>query len=212
MADFQMKKWLDDTVVPLTTKEPQLRLYSFIWNGNPPKEILVWLLAGSQPVGVDAGLEPPTDDSFHHDVRRAADADPDPDKKPVADSIRANLEAVEFDPAAWPRAVKRLLEEDGFRFDYLREQQMVQLENGLVPVFGGDGAPIFGKEGTASARLFKKTEDGIGLIVQIGCHYPATDEHNPGRHAASAVKGFFSLFEDNPMVVCQKFGAPFGAA
>ena len=36
------KKWLDTNVVPLL-KENSLRIHSFIWNGNPPKEVLVWL-------------------------------------------------------------------------------------------------------------------------------------------------------------------------
>jgi hypothetical protein len=205
MADFDLKKWLDEHVVPLTNKEPRLRIYSFIWNGNPPKEVLVWLLAGCEPIA-----QPPEPAGVPDEV--------DAQVKLIAEDMRAALAPTEFDESAWPRAVKRLLEEDDFRFDFLREQQMVKLENGLVPVFGGDGAPLFGKEGTASARLFRKMDDGIGLILQVGCHYPGTeataelDAMNPGKHAAAAVKGFFALFDDNPMIVCQKFGAAFGAA
>jgi hypothetical protein len=172
MSSFDMKRWLDTNVVPLTQRSPQSRIYSFIWNGNPPKEILVWLLAGDEPV----------DD-------------------------------VPFNPHAWPELVKRLIVEDDFRFDYLREQQMVQLENGLVPVFGGDGAPLISKEGMASARLFRKMDDGIALILQVGCQYPPEGEMSAGQHASAAVKTFFGLFEDeNPLTVCSKYGALFGQA
>lgn len=172
MADFDMKKWLDENVVPLTTQQPQSKIYSFIWNGNPPKEILVWLLAESEPT----------------------------EEKPFA-------------PGAWGALVHRLITQDGFRFDFLREQQMVQLEGGMVPVFGGDGAPLFGKDGMASARLFKKNEEGICLLLQVGCKYPSTSELSPGQHASAAVKGFFGLFGDeDPLTVCSKYGAVFGQA
>lgn len=172
MSSFEMKKWLDENVVPLTKRQPQSSIYSFIWNGNPPKEILVWLLVENEPT----------------------------DEKP-------------FSPAAWPELVRRLLVDDGFRFDLLREQQMVQLENGLVPIFGGDGAPLFGKEGMASSRLFRKTDDGISLILQVGCKYPPSGEMTGGQHASAAVKGFFSLFGDeDPLTVCSKYGAVFGQA
>lgn len=167
-----MKKWLDTNVVPLAEKQPTSRIYSFIWNGNPPKEILVWLVVEREP----------TDD------------------KP-------------FNPAAWPELVRRLIVDDDYRFDYLREQQMVQLEGGLVPVFGGDGAPLFGKEGMASARLFRKQDDGISLILQVGCQYPPSGSMPAGQHASAAVKDFFSLFEgENPLTVCSKYGAVFGQA
>jgi hypothetical protein len=167
-----MKKWLDTHVVPLTQQEPQSSIYSFIWNGTPPKEILVWLVVEHEP----------TDD------------------KP-------------FNPAAWPELVRRLVVDQDFKFDYLREQQMVQLENGLVPVFGGDGAPLFGKEGMASARLFRKQDDGISLILQVGCKFPPLEGMSAGQHASAAVKAFFSLFGDeNPLTVCSKYGAVFGQA
>jgi len=43
---FDMKKWLDENIVPLTHKTPKTFIYSWLWNGNPPKEILVWLMVG----------------------------------------------------------------------------------------------------------------------------------------------------------------------
>ena len=172
MASFDMKKWLDTNVVPLAQQQPQSQIYSFIWNGNPPKEILVWLTVESEPT----------------------------EEKPFA-------------AGAWPELVRRLIKDDDFRFDYLREQQMVQLEGGLVPVFGGDGAPLFAKDGMSSSRLFKKMDDGICLILQVGCKYPPKDEMSPGQHASSAVKGFFGLFGDeDPLTVCSKYGAVFGQA
>ena len=162
MADFDMKNWLDQHVVPLL-KETALEIYHPFWNGIPPKEVLVILL--SQP-----------------------------------------------DPAsAWPTAVKKLLD-GGFRFDFLREQQAIAMESGLFKAFGGDGAPLFNAEGTASVRLFKKVggeEDSgrwVNLILQVGCKYPE------GTDAALATKAFYALFEESPLVVCQTYGATFGQA
>jgi len=180
---FDMKKWLDGNVVPLTQREPKSKIYSFIWNGNPPREILVWLLAGHPSAGDDS------------------------------EGTSASEEEKPFNPLDWPNLVKRLLVEDDFRFDYLREQQMVKIETGMIPVFGGDGAPLFGKDGMASSRLFKVMDDGIRLILQVGCKYPGESGMNPGQHASAAVKGFFGLFDDeNPLTVCQKYAAVFGQA
>ena len=44
-----MKTWLDKHVVPLTKQEPKTFIYSFIWNGTPPKQIMVWLMTGQPP-------------------------------------------------------------------------------------------------------------------------------------------------------------------
>jgi len=38
---FDIKKWLDDFVVPLLQNAS---IHSFIWNGSPPHQILAWLL------------------------------------------------------------------------------------------------------------------------------------------------------------------------
>jgi len=112
----------------------------------------------------------------------------------------------EFDPSAWPRAIQRLLQTDGFRFDFTREQIAISHEGGIFNAFGGDGAPLFNPEGLASARLFRKEDDGIGLILQVACRYPN------GTDAAAATKTFYGLFEENPLEVCQKYGAVFGQA
>jgi len=211
MAGFEMKKWLDENVVELLHNE--LKIYSFIWNGDPPKEILVWLIAEKR-VGPPEKLDPK--------CRRCGIPRSRPEKiidcaqpgcdftpeavEVIGDEMRAALAApAEFDPALWPTVVKRLLD-DGFRFDFLREQQMVQLEDGLVPVFGGDGAPLFAKDGMASVRLFRKMDDGISLILQVGAKYP------DGLGAAAGVKSFFGQFDTNALEVCSSFAAPFGQA
>jgi hypothetical protein len=177
MAAFDLKRWLDDHVVPLTKRAIPLNIYSFIWNGDPPKEMLVWVHAGTSPASASAEGEASFSESD-----------------------------VDFDPHAWPRAVKQLIEEDNFRFDFLREQIMVALPEGTISVFGGDGAPLFNKHGMASARLFRKEEDGVGLILQVGCQYPS------GEEAAAATKSFYGQFEESPLELCQKFGTVFGQA
>ena len=112
----------------------------------------------------------------------------------------------EPEPAeAWPSAIKKLLG-GGFRFDFLREQQLIGMDSGMFKAFGGDGAPLFNNEGTASVRLFKKVDDGINLILQIGCKYP------DGGSAALATKAFYAQFEESPLSVCQTYGATFGQA
>lgn len=109
------------------------------------------------------------------------------------------------EPEAWGLAAKNLLE-GGFKFDFLREKVAIALENGLFQAFGGDGAPLFNQAGMASIRLFRKLDDGVNLILQIGCQYP------DGPSAALATKAFYALFNESPLVVCQKFGAVFGQA
>ena len=169
---FDKKKWLDSHVVPLI-EDNDLRIHSFIWNGNPPEDILVWL--------------------------RIFPAGGDDDPKEI-----------ELDPMRWAVAVKELLEQ-GWRFDFTREQQLVNLTGGVIKAFGGDGAPVFNKEGMASVRLFHKQDDGIGLILQIGCQFWSVEGLTAGMHAAAAVKGFFGLFDtENPLEVCAKYGASFG--
>lgn len=169
------KEWLDEHVVPLL-KETHLLIHAFIWNGNPPKEVLVWLR-----------ISPAGDDTIP--------------------------EGTELDPLRWASTVKKLLE-DGWHFDFTREQQLVMVDGQSIKAFGGDGAPLFSKDGMASVRLFRKTSDGVGLIIQIGCMFWKCAEHaSPGVMAAAAVKGFFELFDtDNPMEVCAKYAVPFGQA
>ena len=157
---FDMKGWLDREVVPLL-KGRGLKIYHPFWSGNPPKEVLVILVA--DPVATGA--------------------------------------------ASWPDAVKSLLEQEAFRFDYLREQVGIVMEGGaMFKAFGGDGAPLFNQEGTASVRLFRKCEDGVGLVLQVGCRYPS------GELASQATKDFYALFEESPLTVCKTYGAVFGAA
>lgn len=192
---FEMKEWLDQHVVPLTQSDPPLRIYSFLWNGDPPKEILVWLLAG-----LPAPLAP-TGDFDETDC---------PDKPDIPATGLPEAGA-DFDVTAWARAAKHVVDA-GFRFDHTREQQMVQVEGGLVPVFGGDGAPLFGKGGLASLRLFRKMDDDIALIVQIACQFPGSDALSAGQQAAAACKEFYALFNESPLDVIRVHGAVFGQA
>jgi hypothetical protein len=162
---FEQKPWLDRNLIEagVLGEGGRLHLHSVLWNGAPPKDVLVFLLAG------------------------AADGD-----KVVGDET-------------WGSHIKRLLEL-GFRFDFLREAVAVKVDNQLVPIFGGDGAPIFGKNGVASVRLIKKLEDGIYLIVQVGAQF------KDGIDAAQAVKAFFGQFGENAIQICQTYAAPFGLA
>jgi hypothetical protein len=164
-----MKKWLDTHVVPLTKQEPRTFIYSFIWNGTPAKQIMVWLMTGQPPEEGKA------------------------------------LQKV-FDPQAWPLAAKRLLQEEGFFFDFTRETQLVRMQDqSVIQIFGGDGAPLYNPEGTAALRLFKKV-DNIELILQVGCKYP------DGKEAGAATKGFYAMFDESPMEVVAKYTSPWGAA
>lgn len=168
-AAFNLKQWLDDHVVPVAKADPKipLTIHASMHNGSPPKEILVFLLAGHE----------------------------DP----------------EFDETHWPQAVKRLLEA-GFKFDFTREVQLIPINGAMVPIFGGDGTPLISPTGMASVRLFRKFEDGVGLVLQVGCQYKPAGDHSAGHRAAAGVKTFFALFEKDPVTVCQTFSAPFGQA
>lgn len=179
IMNFDMKKWLDTHVVPLTQQHAPSHIHSFVWNGAPPKEILVWLLAGKPTEA--SGIE----------------------------------EEVPFNPDDWPTLVHGLIEKDGFRFDHLREATRVPVMGQLVPIFGSDGAPLLSRDGMASVRLAKRQDDGINLILQVGSHYPGDPEHDiePAAAAAQGIKALFAKFDGvEPLEVCRKFGAVFGAA
>lgn len=162
--DLENKKgWLDEHVVPLAQKHSLSFYAGPFWSGNPPTDVLVFLLAQ--------------------------------------------------DDEAWPQAVHDLLKQDDFRFDHMRDVVAVQVEPGAPPttLFGGDGTPIYGTDGMASVRLIRKENDGTNLIVQVGRQYLPKSEEG-GKKAASAVKGLFALFEDDPFEVIRTFGAQFGQA
>jgi hypothetical protein len=110
-------------------------------------------------------------------------------------------------PTDWQIAVRRLLEKNGFSFDYTREGTAVNLNGTLVSIFGGDGAPFFNKAGTAMCRLFRRERDGTNLILDVGCRYGNV------MAAKEAVKGFFGQFDgENPVELCARFAPKFGAA
>ena len=108
--------------------------------------------------------------------------------------------------STWPAACHRLLIDDGFTFDLLRDQTQIPMENGFFVAFGGDAAPLFNEAGFASVRLLRKEADGIGLVLQVGHQYAGVPA------AQAAVKEFFGLFDEDTLVVCQKYGSVFGAA
>jgi hypothetical protein len=111
------------------------------------------------------------------------------------------------DPLDWQLAVRRLLETEGFSFDYTREAMAVNVNGVMVSVFGGDGAPFFNKEGMAMCRLFRHEKDGTNLILDVGWHGGSV------MLAKEAVKGFFLQFEGvNPVELCAKFAPRFGQA
>ncbi len=174
---FDLKMFLDREIVEagvLGSREDgtgeKLTIYSGLWNGDPPKEVLVFLLAGVKP------------------------------GEPVNGRVTGPVET-------WGAHVQRLLV-CGWRFDFLREQVLIKTDGGMVPVFGGDGAPIFSKTGMASVRVYKKLESGCVMIVQVGAQFA------DGIAAALAVKTFFGQFgsDANAIQICQTYGAVFGQA
>jgi hypothetical protein len=116
-------------------------------------------------------------------------------------------------PEDWPAAAKRIMAM-GLRFDYLRDVQLVEIEGARHALFGGDGAPLFDKSGSVSIRFFQKDagQSGVNLILQIGAKCDNAGGLGAGVEAAALVKEFFAQFAENPMLVCQKFSAPFGQA
>lgn len=196
---FDQKAWIDAHVIPWL-RPTRLSLYSVLWNHKPgepqPAAVVVFTLAGlSPPPGPEANdnAPDPADDPWAQ-VARAAAAEQAPPINGVAAA----------DPAAWPIAGKQLLEA-GFRFDYLREMQMVKTDHGLIQLFGGDGTPMPDKDGRVSMRLWRQ----IGptqLIVVLGAKYASAPD------GIAAIKSFFALFDGNAVDVAQKFAAPFGAA
>lgn len=217
MANFDKKEWLDKHVVPLLAGNPPLRIYHPFWDSLPPKNALVILMAGEPPSNPSctrcgcpkAGI--PGRKLCEHTEACDCPRSSSPVKGLECASAGCTYDD-DFDPAAWPRAVKRLLDKHDFRFDFTREQIAITFEGGLFNAFGGDGAPLFSPDGMASVRLYRKVDDGIGLIAQIACSYKATAKLSAGEHACAATKAFFALFEENPLEVCQKYGALFGQA
>lgn len=208
MSDFDMKAWLDTNIVPLLAGTPPLRIYHPFWNGLPPKEVLVVLMAGGETQNNCIRCHQPKGSPISGIDSTGPVASVSVDCKATG----CTYGTAEFDPTAWPAAAKRLLSNNGFRFDFTREQIGISHEGGLFNAFGGDGAPIFNQDGMASIRLFKKASDGIGIICQVTCQYRPTEELGAGEHAAAATKAFYSMFDESPLEVCQKYGAIFGQA
>lgn len=194
------KPWLDAHVVPLLG--PGLAIHSFFWDGpaDAPTQVLVFLTAQGlvQLVPLPRTPTPPEPDLPFAGFEELAD-------HLAATEVPTERVVLEDAGELWCAHVKRLLEV-GFRFDYLREQVLVKTDTGVMPIFGGDGAPIFGKNGMVSVRLWKRMGDGKQLILQVG------NQCKTGLDAAQLVKGFFGAFEEDPVRMVQKYAAPFGAA
>lgn len=199
---FDRKAWIDAHVIPWL-KPTRLSLYSVFWNqaapDKPPSDVLVFVRAGilpppAPPVDNDNQVD---EDDIWAEVARAASAEQ-----------QATAAAIEpptaLDPAAFPVALKQLLD-IGFKFDFLRDVQMVMTDQGMVPIFGGDGTPVPRKDGHAYARLYRQL-DRTNLLVELGAKY------SEGKDAIAAIKAFYALYSESPMQVAQKFAVSFGAA
>jgi len=116
--------------------------------------------------------------------------------------------ALSVNSSDWPTAVARLLKKDGFAFDYLREAQFVQGENGeAVTLFGCDGRPFISPSRMLSTRLYRRTSDGIELVLDVG-YQSAYPDVGP-----TLIRRLFSLLgEQSPVEAVWKFAAVFGGA
>ena len=159
--EFNLKRWLDQYVVPLIASEPKLEIHSVLQNRPPgaaaPAAVAVWTLSPS--------------------------------------------------PDGWAPAVKRVLEQPGSSFDFLRAPQLVTgPDQSPITLFGGDGAPFFTRSGSAMARIFRRCGE-IDLILEIGHRFPSIEA------AAAAVKRFFHQFDNtSPFDVITRYQPPFGMA
>jgi len=110
------------------------------------------------------------------------------------------------DPPGWAPASKRLLDA-GFRFDYLREPQLVPVDGQVIQIFGGDGTPFVGQAGMAMMRLWKKFDE-TQVILEVGAKFPSTIE------CLAAIKSFFGLYDSEGIrdvaAVLERHRPPFG--
>jgi hypothetical protein len=110
--------------------------------------------------------------------------------------------------ANWAPAVRRLLEQCGFSFDFMREAQLIPIPGSRALVaFGSDGAPFVCKSGMVTTRLFRKGTDQPDLLLEVGHQFPSAEA------AIQATREFFRQFDDaSPDQVLQMFSPVFGAA
>lgn len=107
----------------------------------------------------------------------------------------------------WAPALKRLLETGGFSFDFTRAPQVVAVApDKTITLFGGDGMPFIGESGMAMARLHRRGEDAVDLILEVGHRFPT------GKAAVAAVRSFFEQFGADPMQLLAKYAPRFGRA
>lgn len=112
---------------------------------------------------------------------------------------RADLVLVflEVETERWAGFVKRLLEDQGFTFDYLRGPERAAVNGVALVLFGGDGAPFIREDGRVMCRLHRKLgldddNDERGLVLEIMT--PAMNAISSAR----VVKGFFAQWEGEP--------------
>ena len=108
-------------------------------------------------------------------------------------------------PFSWGLQCSRLILEEGWCFDYLRDAELAQVNGQQVQMFGGNGAPMFGPSHMVSTRLFKEL-GGDHCILQVGLQLDKPER------CADATKFFYSELGDNPLEAVQKYSAKWGAA
>jgi len=108
---------------------------------------------------------------------------------------------------SWGNHVRRLLKENNFFWDFMRDLNKVVIAGESRIIFGGDGSPFLHDNGMVSCRLFKKINDA-GVILEIGC------PHTNKLHAQNDVKSLYKTFEDEDKMnfhdVAVKYTPPFG--
>lgn len=170
-----------------------------------PPEAVTWMLKPWLDAHVIPLLKGPPPVSFHSVLERQVV----PEEGEEPDILRRIvLVWLLVTPAAWPAACQRLLEGEGFRFDFIRESEHGPSTPGQRPLllFGGDGTPYANPEGMTMVRLWKRI-DTVDLLLEVGA------KHANGQQVADAFKAFFAQFQ--PLTVAEvyaKFKPPFGGA
>lgn len=110
---------------------------------------------------------------------------------------------------SWPQHVRRLLKDNDFCWDFMRELDKAVVGGETRIIFGGDGSPFIGDNGMVSCRLFKKF-DGVEFVLEIGC------ETTNKLLAGEEVKKLYNLFDEldkmNVYEVAIEYTPKFGAA
>lgn len=107
----------------------------------------------------------------------------------------------------WAHHVYRLLKENGFKWDYMRDLNKIEAGGETRIIFGGDGSFFIHDNGMISCRLFTKIDD-IGLILEIGC------QHGNPLLAKKDSTDLYNLFKEQDGLdwqeVMVQYAPPFG--